>query len=1431
MTGINPIPSLDAGMNRYDPDEWQKADGWTNGDPFNNGWRANHVTFDNGIMTLQLDNAGCPQACSSRPYASGEYRTNEFYGYGLLQGRFRAAQGDGTVSSLFFYTGSSDNNPWDEIDIEILGKDTNKMQINYVTNGVRAYPGEAPMIDLGFDASQAFHDYAILWTENSISWYVDGKLVHTEDGSMGRLPSTPGKVMANLWPGIGVDSWLNPFRYSGPVRAEYDWIRFTPIDRLALTGGQPPAAIPSTALPSPPPPPSLGLPNCATFPPALQPAMLAAGKCERTPTPAPAGVGRSVLYVADPEMGIMREDGRAELRLLDIADKVDLLPEDKQLEEMLLALTDPGIPNNRVISPDISWRNLDEFHRRYPELGKIQEIDQRNYYKFYRYFFDTRTYWDNAITLLSVYVQKCLEKNQLDKMKGALDMVEVFRARIEAQEMADQASPLRISCSPSSYKLAQLGLVEAEIRSQIQSDDVFYYLAGIDTTLNSIATMLSLQYNTEYPSAPDYFGLAKGILTLGNLYMQIANLTKEEKYFEAAHQLFGTLAVLEMNPSQSMGLHIDLSRLFKDPLFLENEKIDFIPDPYELSPSYYEINAEPEDVHQALKFNLKQTYILPEDIGNAQTGIFHYLKGVALISEANLFLAWPRVKKMDEILDQIGNINRGIDELRIAAQSSRQGEEKIRYYVNAAKVIKGNFFLALADRITFYGENPGFLGSSAPVAEIWERLIVLPEISPALSYYLPEDLPFGDTRVSKFDFSSFGDRRDEIWTTLVNAGYLSGNPSEYDVKELRIEKLNRKLEVFLQEHLSKYKYENGSLIIKGRMTTEEKTALLACFTRQEDKAGIEKLFLLTTEGVILFEGKKEDLILPASVSEEEKNKIFNILRNALSEVNYKRSVALIKAARDLYFTEIPEDLKYLHAWTQDKLLEIKIRLAEYIDEDAPQGKVADAAQMLAFSEQLEPLVQELARRNPATEYLDIEFNYLHTIPLLLGKVFPTGDKCLGKTFPGKICYETETGPFNSTVIKTENQSYRTLEVFEQLENEIMSLPPASKTYYEVYIDLKKVVALVQIYYDLLDNKYRGKTESEKVILVDYLLKQIARDVLSPEQQAKFNNLTNDLFSIKDHLRQGVLGREDKNKLDEITRGILCLETGREISAAGVETNLKNMIMECALKLLRAVERETAPAIPSYLWINLTRTLPDLLDKEHLSDREKTKMKVEIPRALIRFIFGTSENIQTNRKLEQFMQQHSSKYRYEDGMLMVNGEMTVEERNALLACFTQEADKDKIEQLFRRSLGAREFPPSLIEKILALKTELNKGRVDREACKNILNQIKEEIEQLNSSNQYFMENDVEIAAWDIHSLYAELYHAFTLVYGNLSHGRAQNSPEGSAFWQYAQSTYLESTWSYSPYDRNDRPFFLYELVGLPKEDDIEELAEVRERMEE
>jgi len=237
-------------LDAYDTARWAKADGWKNGSPFDNAWRADHVIFSGGQMSIILDN----QAYLGEPYSSGEYRTTGFYGYGCYEASFQPVAQPGVVTSFFTFAGPYDNGgngKHNEIDIEFLGYDTTKFQANFWTNDDSYTNGHEYTIHLGFDASQALHTYGFKWTSTGITWYVDGAAVY----SVASTPADPTpkvsdslhKIMMNVWP---VDStasgWAGTFVYPGtPLIAKYDWVRYTAGEDCSMVGSPPPSPTPT----------------------------------------------------------------------------------------------------------------------------------------------------------------------------------------------------------------------------------------------------------------------------------------------------------------------------------------------------------------------------------------------------------------------------------------------------------------------------------------------------------------------------------------------------------------------------------------------------------------------------------------------------------------------------------------------------------------------------------------------------------------------------------------------------------------------------------------------------------------------------------------------------------------------------------------------------------------------------------------------------------------------------------------------------------------------------------------------------------------------------------------------------------------------------------------------------------------------------------
>jgi len=126
----------------------------------------------------------------------------------FLFGRFEAALQStnvpGLVTGLFLHRDS----PRQEIDLEILGNRPDHLLVNVFynpgTNGAKfdyGYRGTPTIIELGFDASNALHQYTIEWDPSEIRWFVDRNLVHRRAiWYPTPIPHLPMTLHVNTWP-------------------------------------------------------------------------------------------------------------------------------------------------------------------------------------------------------------------------------------------------------------------------------------------------------------------------------------------------------------------------------------------------------------------------------------------------------------------------------------------------------------------------------------------------------------------------------------------------------------------------------------------------------------------------------------------------------------------------------------------------------------------------------------------------------------------------------------------------------------------------------------------------------------------------------------------------------------------------------------------------------------------------------------------------------------------------------------------------------------------------------------------------------------------------------------------------------------------------------------------------------------------------------
>ena len=119
----------------------------------------------------------------SYAYYGAELSGKDQFLYGRFEARMKMVSIPGSVSSMFLYYDDSWKNgdePWNEIDIEVLGKGGTMWQSNIITREgdpsikKNTSSESKPLHEFGFDATEEFHLYAMTWTPEYVSWEIDG---------------------------------------------------------------------------------------------------------------------------------------------------------------------------------------------------------------------------------------------------------------------------------------------------------------------------------------------------------------------------------------------------------------------------------------------------------------------------------------------------------------------------------------------------------------------------------------------------------------------------------------------------------------------------------------------------------------------------------------------------------------------------------------------------------------------------------------------------------------------------------------------------------------------------------------------------------------------------------------------------------------------------------------------------------------------------------------------------------------------------------------------------------------------------------------------------------------------------------------------------------------------------------------------------------
>jgi GR25 family glycosyltransferase involved in LPS biosynthesis len=178
-------------------------------------WALRNDTFTDNLALFRPSNI---EFCSSggaalsvrrerlgvRDYSAASICSQDQYLFGRFEATIKASNVPGIVTGFFLHR----NSPRQEIDIEITGKRPDRLLVNVFYNpgspGAHfdyGYRGSPTILELGFDASQSSHRFAIEWGQCEIRWLIDDHIVYRRAvWDPTPIPDLPMTLHLNIWP-------------------------------------------------------------------------------------------------------------------------------------------------------------------------------------------------------------------------------------------------------------------------------------------------------------------------------------------------------------------------------------------------------------------------------------------------------------------------------------------------------------------------------------------------------------------------------------------------------------------------------------------------------------------------------------------------------------------------------------------------------------------------------------------------------------------------------------------------------------------------------------------------------------------------------------------------------------------------------------------------------------------------------------------------------------------------------------------------------------------------------------------------------------------------------------------------------------------------------------------------------------------------------
>jgi endo-1,3-1,4-beta-glycanase ExoK len=213
------------GFDSLSSQRWYVSDGWANGAHQNCAWAARAVTASNGMLNVSF----LKQNGAGRSYICGELQTRQSYGYGTFEARLKTPAGSGLNAAFFTYIGPTQNKPHDEIDVELLLKNTNVVHTTTFVSGQSGdgVTGNGLEVPLPYPSDSDFIDYAVVWAPDKVEYYANKELIRSIT-TPHEIPTNPQRIFFSFWGSDTLTEWMGPFQDPGrPIAMQVDWVAYT----------------------------------------------------------------------------------------------------------------------------------------------------------------------------------------------------------------------------------------------------------------------------------------------------------------------------------------------------------------------------------------------------------------------------------------------------------------------------------------------------------------------------------------------------------------------------------------------------------------------------------------------------------------------------------------------------------------------------------------------------------------------------------------------------------------------------------------------------------------------------------------------------------------------------------------------------------------------------------------------------------------------------------------------------------------------------------------------------------------------------------------------------------------------------------------------------------------------------------------------------